>query len=241
MARPKKYSLEHALFRWRTLWPRDSKTHRVYAALWVKRWGNRDIRSLTLVELREWKIVRARSVSLATVRVELCVLSGAFKAAKEDGIKVENIVRQLGWDQIHNERQVYFSEAEEAKLHTLLCPDLREYARFAVLTGLRIGEQLAITWPDVRGSKLWVRAQKTERGRWIPLSEEAQAILEARKELPVPFPLAYRQVAAPFTRALGKPASRAGAGTVGGTPSLPAWWPKESRSTRCRACWGIEG
>lgn len=175
--------------------------YNIYAAGWGLFFGDRDIRTITVGELREWKVVRLRQVKPGTVHLQMALLSGAFQQAREDGIPVENAVRLAGWDKSTTIRQRFFTPEEESALLSQL-GELRDYARFAVLTGLRIGEQLGIQWGDEQGESLYVRPQKTKKGRWIPLHPDALAILAGRNHLALPFPREYSQVAQPFRRLL---------------------------------------
>lgn len=204
LGRPKKYTVRQALQRFQLLRRGRSHAYNIYSAKWALLWGDRDVRSITVAELREWRTVRARTASPGTVHIQMCILSGAFEQAIEDGVSIENPVRKLGWNNVPSIRQKYFSIDEESQLHAIMDSNLRDYASFAAVTGLRIGEQLGIQWLDRQDGILWVRAGKTEKGRWIPLHPDAAAILDARKRLALPFPRTYRQVAGPFTRALGR-------------------------------------
>jgi integrase len=65
-------------------------------------------------------------------------------------------------------------------------------AEFALLTGIRRGEQWALEWEDCRPDCIWVEPAKTGKGRWVYLNGRAREILAARREqgLPRPFPSA---------------------------------------------------
>jgi integrase len=67
--------------------------------------------------------------------------------------------------------------------------DLRELVTMAALTGLRLGELLAMTWTWVDLSRKTITVQnsvtfttKCKRARIVPLSEEAYEVLIARRE-----------------------------------------------------------
>lgn len=60
---------------------------------------------------------------------------------------------------------------------------LRAPARFAVLTGLRLSNVVGLQWADVHGATVTIPAKRAKGRRTlaVPLSEPAQAILEAER------------------------------------------------------------
>lgn len=201
MSRPRNQTVFQSFGRFLSVTTARSKVYRTYAAYWCRLWGDRLVRTIAVGDLREWRAARLRAVLPATVHLSLAILSAAMQQSIEDGFLVMNPVRQLGWLKFDNQRDRFFSEQEAALILAALPGDLGDYARFAGLTGLRIGEQLGLDWADVQGSRLLVRAQKSAR-RYIPLHPEAVAILNRRKIYPSPFPRPYEQIRLRFVATL---------------------------------------
>lgn len=195
LPRPKKYTLRQALQRFLLLTRCTAQAYRTYAARWTALWGERDVRALTLADLREWRVIALRTFKPSTIQIQLVVLHNSLCQAQEDGYlpKGDTIVVELGWMRVSNQRTRFFSPGEIAAIEAVCSPDLLDYFRFSLLTGLRAGEQLDLTWGDVNNGQLFVKEQKS-KARWIPLHPDAQAILDKRRDLPTPFPLAYRCV-----------------------------------------------
>ncbi len=61
--------------------------------------------------------------------------------------------------------------------------DLRDFSRFAFITGMRSGEIKSLTWANVQGDVLTLRGENAKNGeaRSVPLIGELAGILERRK------------------------------------------------------------
>jgi len=141
---------------------------------------------------------RLRTVKGTTINHELTLLNHVFTIARTEwGIPIENPfagIRRAPAD-LHRDRRL--QEGEWAALMAAAdeCRNahVRPIIEFAVATGMRRGEILAIHWADVNAQRrtLHIPTTKTGRPRTIPLSSRALVIVEAQrmKELERPFPL----------------------------------------------------
>jgi integrase len=73
----------------------------------------------------------------------------------------------------------FLSVQEEARLLETLGPTYGPWARFAILTGLRLGEQMQMRWSDVNFEEHFVMLPSTKSGepQYAKLNQEAVAIL----------------------------------------------------------------
>jgi integrase len=83
----------------------------------------------------------------------------------------------------HNTRTGFFSESELAAVISHLPEELHDFVKFAACTGMRSGEIKSLTWNDVDGDVLTLRAENSKNGeaRVIPLVGELGEILERRR------------------------------------------------------------
>jgi integrase len=84
-----------------------------------------------------------------------------------------------------NERTGYFSAQEFETLVSNLPADLRDYTRFAYISGMRKGEISSLRWADVDGDTIKLRGENAKNGsaRSIPcVAGELAAILKRRRE-----------------------------------------------------------
>ncbi len=108
--------------------------------------------------------------------------------------RVGNLAERWGWTDLplgrriqllpeRSERHVYLTVAQLKRLAAAADPVTRDMITFSVLTGLRLGELLALVPEQIRDGLLVLDAgTKSGRPRGIPLPPEAQRI--ARKRLP---------------------------------------------------------
>ncbi|OWT75852.1 integrase [Achromobacter sp. HZ28] len=142
--------------------------------------------NLTGDVMRQWRDNRLRDVLGSTVNRELNLIGHVIETArKEWGYPVVlNAVQQIRRPKNPPHRDRRFREGEEAAL--LSAADrtrggyLRNMIELALETAMRRGELLALQWDDVHLEKrmLHVRMSKTGRGRGIPLSLKAVAVLQ---------------------------------------------------------------
>ncbi|MBI3091679.1 MAG: site-specific integrase [Candidatus Tectomicrobia bacterium] len=116
----------------------------------------------------------------ATINRETQLLGQAFKLAMERG-RVSSCPRIRRLPE-RNARQGYFEHAELEPVVRELPAYLRDFTRFAYLTGWRKGEIASLTWSDIdRGGRvahLKPEASKNERGRTLSLEGDLWELIE---------------------------------------------------------------
>jgi integrase len=116
----------------------------------------------------------------------------------------------------------YLTQADFARLVDQLPSHQRSLALFAILTGLRAGNVRKLRWENVSGAHLvfWGSEMKAGEDHVVPLSREAQLLLEAQRGVHPEwvFPYRYRGTWAPVsqisTKAWRAARARAGLPTV---------------------------
>lgn len=132
---------------------------------------------------------RKDPVAPSTVRQDLAALSDFFKwAVKLHYLAQNQMVRverpSLGTKQ--DNPAVYFSPQQFGDLLVKAGQDVPLY-EFAVWTGLRESELLALEWPDIKDGVVTVRRGKGRKQRVVPLLPQAAAALQkAPKRLKEP-------------------------------------------------------
>lgn len=84
----------------------------------------------------------------------------------------------------NNTRQGFFSEDEFRTLHSCLPDDLKDFCRFAYLTGWRRNEIRSLRWSDVEDNTIRLRGEnaKNRNPRCVVLAGELKGILERRQQ-----------------------------------------------------------
>ena len=137
---------------------------------------------VTPIEIEGYKVHRRAEVSGATVNRELALLKRMFNLAITwDLFLSANPVRKVKFFREFNTGLRVVSPEEEKKLLENASPYLQDLIRFALNTGLRIGETFSLRWSnvDLKRGILTVFAPKTEKLREIPINSETRQVLEA--------------------------------------------------------------
>jgi integrase len=122
---------------------------------------------------------RAAGRSDTTINRETQPLAKAFKLAIErKHLSAMPKVRHLS--EKENARQGFFSDTEFRSVVAGLPSHLRDFARFAYLTGWRKGEIASLRWEDVEGDVIRLRARnsKNREARMVTLDGELADIIE---------------------------------------------------------------
>ena len=231
----RKYPVRDACQRFLSVTTSKSRTYRTYARYWARVWGSEDLRSITVERLREWRSAQTQWKD-STINVALSLLSNVFQQAIEDHHAKENPVRQLGWLKPDNQVNRFWTPEEVGEVLAACDEDLREIIVFAMHTGLRIGEVLALGWsdwqPGCKGEQglLEVRRQKSKH-RCIPLHHDAEDVLRKRRRerSERPFPGAYPDLYRRLKRVLRSVGIEDGA-FHGTRHTFASWLAKENES-----------
>lgn len=84
-----------------------------------------------------------------------------------------------------NARQGFFSEQEFRRVVEHLPSDLKDFAEFGYITGMRSGEMKLLTWDMMQGDDLHIPADicKNRRARTVPLAGKLAQVIERRRAL----------------------------------------------------------
>lgn len=120
---------------------------------------------------------KANGAANATVNRVLEVVRRAYKLARIPAPEMNHL------SESGNTRQGFFSEGEFQALLSCLPTDLRDFCRFAYLTGWRRNEVRSLRWSDVEENTVRLRAENAKNGstRCIVLAGELKGILERRQ------------------------------------------------------------
>jgi integrase len=170
--------MEHAKANKRS-WLRDQQ---MLENLYKSFGKQRPLTDVTAIEIEGYKVNRRARVSGATVNRELALLKRMFNLAITwDLFLAANPVRKVKFFREFNIGLRVLSPEEEKNLLKNASPYLQDLVRFAVNTGLRIGEIFSLRWSNVDLKKgiLTVFASKTEKIREVPINAGTREVLEA--------------------------------------------------------------
>ncbi|RQS67230.1 site-specific integrase [Burkholderia sp. Bp8963] len=170
--------------------------------------GAYKLTALTSSHLVGYRDARLKEVSSQTVIHELNLLNRALTlATREWGIvlpagvpKVIKPRKPQGRDRrLHPDEIQAIIDATES-------PDLRDFIRLAIATGMRRGELASLRWEhiDLTRRTAHLPLTKTDTPRTVPLSSIATAVLQARKDTgyAVPFAITANALTRAFCRAV---------------------------------------
>ncbi len=128
---------------------------------------------------------KAEGVKNATINRELAVLRHMLRLA----VRKWRWLRQEPYFELLREgpgRDRELTEAEEKALRVHLKPEAWDLLQAALLTGMRQGELIRLTWPQVDLSERVIDFEPTKRGkkRLMPISESLFYVLARRKQTP---------------------------------------------------------
>lgn len=163
---------------------------------------------LTSPRLAAYRDKRLKSVSPATVVHELNMLNRVLTlATREWGIVLSGGVPKVIKPRLPVGRDRRVQPAEvQAIIDATESDVLGDIVRFAIATGMRRGEILALRWEcvDLRRRTVYVPLTKTDTPRTVPLSTTAVAVLQARRDAgcAAPFAMTDSAVSRAFCRAV---------------------------------------
>ncbi|OJA76080.1 integrase [Burkholderia ubonensis] len=175
-----------------------------------KQLGAYKLTALTSSHLVGYRDARLKDVSPQTVIHELNLLNRALTlATREWGIalpagvpKVIKPRKPQGRDRrLHPDEIQAIIDATES-------PDLRDFIRLAIATGMRRGELASLRWEHINLDRRTAHLPltKTNTPRTVPLSSVATAVLQARKDAgyTVPFAVTANALTRAFSRAVSR-------------------------------------
>ena len=120
--------------------------------------------------------------AVATINRHTGILRQAFKLAVKRG-QLTAVPDIRNMSEAGNERQGFFGDAEFKAVESHLPKYLRDFARFAYLTGWRKAEIASLRWEDVDGNCVRLRGvnAKNGQGRQVILRGGLAELIERRK------------------------------------------------------------
>lgn len=133
--------------------------------------------------------VRSGAIGGNTARVLYAALSAAMNTAVRDNLVTENVVAKVARPAGGGKRKGFLSQTQAHTLVTALADDplLLDLVKVMLLTGLRRGEALALTWTAISERRLDVAASLSRASDGLHMRETKSAAGE--RYLPVSGPL----------------------------------------------------
>lgn len=182
-------------------------TRRIIQNHVLPRWGKLRLDEIKQQDVTSWLMEKRQSgLAPATVEKIRIMFSRSFELARQWQLFDGNPVKYVPRVKFNNARERYLT-SEEANALRLACecsanPQLKHIVGLLLLTGARKSELLKAKWSDIDIEKrTWtLNMTKNGRGRHVPLSQAALAIIEQLPRYPdCPWLLPNPQTLLPFT------------------------------------------
>jgi len=149
--------------------------------------GDYKLTALNPKDIADFKIKRRdEGRAPGTVNRELCLLSHAFNLAIKEWEWLDfNPVSRVSRERVNNQIERWLTFDEQEKLLAVSPLWLREIIIFALNTGWRRGEVLALTWDkvDLFKKTLTILEQKNKGKDTQPFNEQVLEVLKARYKI----------------------------------------------------------
>ncbi len=148
----------------------------------LPRLGNLVLQRVTPGDVQRYSDGRLKDgAAPATVCRELITLSALFTEARKREIVERNPVSLVKKPTVNNALVRYLDPKEETEILARLSEPLRTAVLVAIHSGMREGEQINLTWADVRFDEriILVRNTKNHRDRQIPMNETLHDALKS--------------------------------------------------------------
>jgi len=145
--------------------------------------GDKTLAEVTPRLVTEYKLMRRVTAKPATVNKELWLMRHAFNVASREWEWCRvNPLRGVSFEPVRNEVDRWLTAQEEARLLAAAFDLLKEVVVFALNTGMRQGEILALQWPDIdfECGTLMVMQSKNGTRRTIPLNTVVVELLATK-------------------------------------------------------------
>ncbi|WP_199031673.1 site-specific integrase [Ralstonia sp. ASV6] len=187
---------------------RSGNSDKSRVAVVKKRLGAYKLTALTPQLLAEYRDEKLRTLNPQTVIHHLALINRTLTlATREWGFVLPGGVPKVVKPKLPPGRDRRVQQGElDAIVAATLSPVLTDLIPFAVETGMRRGEMLALDWEyiDFQRRTAYIPKTKTDTPRTVPLSTKALAILQKRQEAGagVPFAMQEDAVSTAFMRAV---------------------------------------
>ncbi len=169
---------------------KTQKTYETAFREFIRVEGNRSMDTIGIREIEHFLSVKKLEASEWTARKYYIALRAAFEKAVQWELIKENPFRKVKKPKPPEVLPAFFSEQDfQLLLSVIENKDFRELCTMALLTGLRLGELLALRWKDIDFTTKVILIQnsegfttKSKRSRVVPMCEELCCLLRGRKE-----------------------------------------------------------
>jgi integrase len=162
---------------------RNLKNEQHHSRWWKHLWGASRVKELTADDFRKLQVRLLDKGKKAPATVDRLFehARAAFNLAVQSGKIDKSPMAGVKLFRRPNARLRFLSEGEETRLKEVMAPHHFRVVRFALLTGLRRGEQFRIRWEcaDLENRVLTIPLSKSGKTRHITLSDEAAEILRS--------------------------------------------------------------
>lgn len=155
------------------------KDHIFFARWWGKQFAGQRLNAITVTKMEAIRKELMKGRSHGRVNKYVVWLRACLNVAiKHDKLTVNPVAKSKGLPEPMRQTRLLTPE-EEAKLLTAMGPTHAPWIRFAILTGLRQGEQMRMEWANVDLDLGLITLPETKAGgvQYAPLNEEAKEIL----------------------------------------------------------------
>ncbi len=165
----------------------SEKSFRGYAKKPISYLGDYTLSEVTPKTINEYKIKRRNDgVGPASINRELATMKRAFNLAIKEWEWIEkNPVARVSMEEENNKRDRWLTIEEENRLLGV-CPGwLRELVKFALNTGMRLGEILSLEWKgvDLFRKTVTIFKSKNKEPRTIPINETVFEMLKGKAKV----------------------------------------------------------
>jgi site-specific recombinase XerD len=155
-----------------------------YMAWWKARLKGLRLTHVTAAVIEDaQRALLAQNLAPQTVVHYLKALRHVLNHAVRDGHLDRNPFARVQLVKVQNGKTRFLSPDEETRLLEQLGPIYGPWARLALLTGLRLGEQVRLRWADVDLDRGLLTLPETKAGtvQYVRLNDEAKEILRTRQ------------------------------------------------------------
>ncbi len=145
--------------------PKGLRNDRGFCAFWTDKLGDQPVAAITAAQIEVVKHeLQGSGRSAQTVLHYLKFLRCALNVAKRDGILAKNSVHAITLPKVTTARLRFLSLEEEGQILDAIGRPYDLWVRFAILSGLRQGEQFRLRWRDVDLENRLLTLEQTKAG-----------------------------------------------------------------------------
>ena len=163
---------------------KNPATEKYYMTWWTERLKGLRVNHVTPAVIEDaQRDLLAKQYASQTVVHYLKALRHVLNLAVRNGQLDRNPFARVQLVKVKNGKTRFLSPEEETRLLEKLGPIYGPWARLAILTGLRLGEQFRLRWADVDLDRGLITLPETKAGtvQYVRLNDEAKGILRTRQ------------------------------------------------------------